>query len=84
MYATPLFFLTRKGQVHVQVQLTTGDDIATRSAFYLPLHIWVRLDFTVTKRKTDLIHSQNPEFTKKMSSVHTYFSSSVPVTTVIL
>ncbi|XP_069600744.1 protein sel-1 homolog 3 [Ranitomeya imitator] len=51
MYATPLFFLTRKGQVHVQVQLTTGDDIATRSAFYLPLHIWVRLDFTVTKRK---------------------------------
>ncbi|XP_073430804.1 protein sel-1 homolog 3 [Dendrobates tinctorius] len=54
MYATPLLFLTSRGKVHVQLQLTTGNDIAARSKFYLPLHIWVRLDFTVAKRKAVL------------------------------
>ncbi|XP_075705600.1 protein sel-1 homolog 3 [Rhinoderma darwinii] len=50
MYATPLLFLTDKGQVHVQLQLTTGDDIATMSKFYLPLYQWVRLDVTILRK----------------------------------
>ncbi|XP_073502672.1 protein sel-1 homolog 3 [Phyllobates terribilis] len=50
MYTTPLLFLTGKGQVHVQLQLTTGNDIATMSKLYLPLHQWVRLDFTVANK----------------------------------
>ncbi|XP_056411921.1 protein sel-1 homolog 3 isoform X3 [Hyla sarda] len=50
MYATPLVFLTNKGQVHVQVQLTAGDDIAMVSQFYLPLYQWVRLDITILRK----------------------------------
>ncbi|CAI9618439.1 unnamed protein product, partial [Staurois parvus] len=47
MYTTPLLFLTPTGQVHAQLQLTKGIDIAILSHFILPLHQWVRLDVTV-------------------------------------
>ncbi|KAM3938148.1 protein sel-1 homolog 3 [Leptodactylus fuscus] len=50
MYATPLLFLTDKGQVHVQMQLTEGNDIATVSKFHLPLYQWVRLDVTISRK----------------------------------
>ncbi|XP_044139741.1 protein sel-1 homolog 3-like isoform X1 [Bufo gargarizans] len=50
MYASPLLFLTSKGQIHVQLQLTTGDDIATMSKFYLPLRQWIRLDVTISRK----------------------------------
>ncbi|XP_069833592.1 protein sel-1 homolog 3 [Dendropsophus ebraccatus] len=54
MYATPLVFLTNKGQVHVQLQFTTGEDIAMMSKFYLPLYQWVRLDVIVVRKSVIL------------------------------
>ncbi|KAM9330374.1 protein sel-1 homolog 3 [Gastrophryne carolinensis] len=54
MYATPLFFLTAKGQVHVQMQLKGDSEAAVLSTFYLPLHQWVRLDVSVHRRKITL------------------------------
>ncbi|CAN2388529.1 Sel1-like repeats [Pristimantis euphronides] len=50
MYATPLLFLTTKGQVHAQLHLTMGNDIAILSKFSLPLHQWVRLDITISRK----------------------------------
>ncbi|XP_018416905.1 PREDICTED: protein sel-1 homolog 3 [Nanorana parkeri] len=47
MYTTPLLFLTPTGQVHVQMQLRKGSDIAILSHFSLPLYQWVRLDVMV-------------------------------------
>ncbi|XP_075050856.1 protein sel-1 homolog 3 [Mixophyes fleayi] len=50
LYATPLLFLTGKGQVHVQMQVAEEDDIAILSKFSLPLYQWVRLDLTVYRK----------------------------------
>lgn len=51
LYGTPLLFLTNKGKLHVQLQLTSGDDIAMISKFYLPLYQWVRLDVRISRKK---------------------------------
>ncbi|CAH2299938.1 sel-1 homolog 3 [Pelobates cultripes] len=51
MYTTPLLFLNQKGQVHVQVQLVTGVDVAMLANLQIPLYKWFRLDMTVYGRK---------------------------------
>ncbi|KAG8591614.1 hypothetical protein GDO81_000236, partial [Engystomops pustulosus] len=56
MYATPLLFLTDKGQVHIQLQLAAGNDVAMISNFHLPLYQWIRLDVTI-KRKAIILNT---------------------------
>ncbi|KAM4807645.1 protein sel-1 homolog 3 [Rhinophrynus dorsalis] len=51
LYASPLLFLNDKGQVHVQMQLITGEDIAMLTKFQMPLYSWFRLDMSVNGRK---------------------------------
>ncbi|KAM8939526.1 protein sel-1 homolog 3 [Pelodytes ibericus] len=51
MYATPLLFLNDKGQIHVQMHLITGIDVAMLANLQLPLFSWFRLDMTVYGRQ---------------------------------
>ncbi|KAM4708188.1 protein sel-1 homolog 3 [Discoglossus pictus] len=54
IYATPLLFLTDTGQVHVQIRLVKGVDVAMLTSFQLPLYSWFRLDIALYGRKITL------------------------------
>ncbi|XP_061440314.1 protein sel-1 homolog 3 isoform X2 [Rhineura floridana] len=54
MYSTPAVFLTNEGYVHIQMHLVTGEDIAVKTTFSLPLKHWLRLDLSVNGGQIDV------------------------------
>ncbi|KAM5284801.1 protein sel-1 homolog 3 isoform 2-T2 [Hipposideros larvatus] len=46
MYGTPSVFLTKEGNLHVQMHLVKGEDLAVKTKFTLPLKEWFRLDIS--------------------------------------
>uniref|UniRef100_A0A670JAQ4 SEL1L family member 3 n=1 Tax=Podarcis muralis TaxID=64176 RepID=A0A670JAQ4_PODMU len=48
MYSTPAVFLTNEGDVHIQMHLLKGGDVAVKTTFSLPLKQWLRLDLSVS------------------------------------
>ncbi|XP_008056129.1 protein sel-1 homolog 3 [Carlito syrichta] len=46
MYGTPSVFLTEEGHLHIQMHLVTGEDLAVKTKFILPLKEWFRLDIS--------------------------------------
>uniref|UniRef100_A0A8C5L389 Sel-1 suppressor of lin-12-like 3 (C. elegans) n=1 Tax=Jaculus jaculus TaxID=51337 RepID=A0A8C5L389_JACJA len=46
MYGTPSVFLTKEGNLHIQMHLVKGEDLAVKTKFTVPLKEWFRLDIS--------------------------------------
>ncbi|KAM3831833.1 protein sel-1 homolog 3 isoform 2-T2 [Vipera latastei] len=54
MYGTPALFLTNKGDLHIQMHLVKGGDLAGKTTFCLPLKQWFRLDLSIHGQEIDI------------------------------
>ncbi|CAC5426209.1 unnamed protein product [Mytilus coruscus] len=73
-YYTPLIFVNKKGNLHIQVSLANGETRAAITDITIPRHQWVRLVFVFDKIKWKLTFNYGKEFNQTESTEFTFDS----------
>ncbi|XP_071174349.1 protein sel-1 homolog 3-like [Mytilus edulis] len=74
-YNTPLIFVTKKGNLHIQVSLTNGETRAAITDITIPRHQWVRLVFVFDRKKWKLTFNYGKEFNQTKSTEFSFDST---------